>query len=100
MVSDAKGYVLRVNKALETMLGFSPDELIGKHTSELGPQNEAYLEIAMRMITELREQGFVKSFEAEWLRKDGSLVPIELNISRLKDRRYDAGLRGHHTGHH
>ncbi|MCX5898230.1 MAG: PAS domain S-box protein [Proteobacteria bacterium] len=86
MVSDAKGYVLRLNNAMGTMLGFSPDELIGKHTAELGPQDEAYIEIAMRMITDLREQGFIKSFEAAWFRKDGSLLPIELNITRLKDR--------------
>ena len=32
MVSDAKGYVLRLNNAMGTMLGFSPDELIGKHS--------------------------------------------------------------------
>ena len=85
-MSDAKGYVLRVNNGLQAMMGFSPQELVGKHTGELGPQDEVSLAIGMRMITELREQGFIKNFEAAWFRKDGSLVPIELNITRLKDQ--------------
>jgi PAS domain S-box-containing protein len=86
MVSDARGYLVRVNTALEKMLGFSRDELAGKHTAELGPQDEHHYEIGMHMLTDLREKGFINNFEAEWLRKDGTLCPIELNISRLQDR--------------
>jgi len=86
MVSDARGYLVSVNRALEKMLGFSGDELIGKHTSELGPQDEHHYELGMHMLTDLREKGFINNFEAEWLRKDGTLLPIELGISRLQDR--------------
>ncbi len=86
MVSDEKGYVISVNKAVEKMLGFSQKELIGKHTSELFPQDELHAQIGLKMITDLREIGFIKSLEANWLRKDGSLCPIELNITMLQDR--------------
>ena len=80
MVSDEKGYVLRVNKAAEKMFGVNQEELIGKHSSELFPQDEKHPQIGFKMITELREKGFIKSFEANCLRKDGSLCPVELNI--------------------
>ena len=86
MVSNARGYLVSVNTALEKMLGFSRDELIGKHTAELGPQDNHHYEIGMRMLTDLREKGFINNVEAEWLRKDGTLCPVELNISRLQDR--------------
>jgi len=85
-VSDEKGYVIGVNKAAEKMLGFSQKELIGKHTSELFPKDEKHAQIGSKMITELREKGFIKSLEANWVRKDGSLCPVELNITVLQDR--------------
>jgi PAS domain S-box-containing protein len=86
MVSDASGYVVEVNDGLEHMLGFSREELKGKHTAELGPQDEHHLEIGIRMMTDLREKGLISNFEAEWYKKDGTLCPIELNITRLRDR--------------
>jgi PAS domain S-box-containing protein len=85
MISDPKGYVVRVNKAIEEMLGFTQKELIGKHTGELAPLDEHQVEIGTILMTHLREHGFVKNFEAAWLRKDGSLCPIELNITKFWD---------------
>jgi len=38
------------------------------------------------MMTDLREKGFITNFEAEWYKKDGTLLPIELNITRLRDQ--------------
>ena len=69
MVSDARGYLVTVNRAMEKMLGFTRDELKGKHTAELGPQDEHHYEIGMHMLTDFREKGFINNFEAEWLEK-------------------------------
>jgi len=85
MISDSKGYVARINRAIEKMLGYAEEEIIGKHTAELFSQDEHHIEIGMRMLTELRANGFIKDFEYCWVRKDGSLCPIELNITMLKD---------------
>lgn len=85
MVSDSKGYVVRVNRAVMEMLGYTYEEIIGKHTAELAPQDKRNQEIGIMMMTDLREKGVVKNFEANWLRKDGSLCPIELNVTMLKD---------------
>ncbi len=86
MVTDGKGYITNVNKAVEKVLGFSQKEMIGKHASELFPKDEKYNQIRENIVTELLEKGFLKNFEANWVRKDGSLCPIEFNITLLRDR--------------
>ena len=53
MVSDEKGYVISVNKAVEKMLGFNQEELIGKHTSELFPNDEKHAQIGSKIITDV-----------------------------------------------
>ena len=85
MISDSKGYVARINRSIEKMLGYAEEEIVGKHTAELFSQDEHHMEIGMRMLTELRAKGFIKDFEYCWVRKDGGLCPIELNITMLKD---------------
>jgi len=72
MVTDRMGCVVRANRAIEQMLGFREDELIGKYTIELGPEDEVHQIIRERMI-------------GEWYRKDGSLCPVEINITFSKD---------------
>jgi PAS domain S-box-containing protein len=86
MVSDEKGYVTSVNKSVNKMLGFRPEQLIGKHTSELFPNDEKHNQIASEIITTLRSKGAIRRFDANWLRKDGRLCPIELNITMLQNK--------------
>ena len=40
MVTDEQGCIVKINRAIEQMLGYREDELVGKYTSELGPQDE------------------------------------------------------------
>jgi len=40
MVTDNQGCIVRVNRAIDKMLGFREGELIGKYTVELGTQSE------------------------------------------------------------
>jgi PAS domain S-box-containing protein len=87
MVSDNSGYVTRVNKAIEKMLGFREDELIGKHTMELAPQDKEHMKTGDDMTEQLSDKGFVENLEAEWYRKDGSLCPIEFNVTFLRDQK-------------
>jgi len=85
MVADRMGCVVKVNKAIERMLGFQEDELIGKYTIELGPEDEVHKIMRERMIGDLLDEGHVKNWETVWYRKDGSLCPVEINITFLKD---------------
>jgi PAS domain S-box-containing protein len=85
MLTDCRGYITRVNKAVEGLLGFTEEELKGKHPAELSPVNGESVKIGGDMMIGLRKQGFLKNFEAEWLRKDETVISVELNITFLKD---------------
>ena len=85
IISDYRGYITRANAAVEKMLGFVQDELIGKHTGELLLQDEKHVEMGSNMMNLLFEKGFVNNIENEWLRKDGTAVPLDINITLLKD---------------
>ncbi len=98
MVTDDQGCIVKINRAIEQMLGFRENELLGKYTSELGPRDEAHAQTRTVMFEQLFEKGSVKHWETEWYRKDGSLCPVEINITFLKDRegnfyRAVAGIR-------
>jgi len=85
MVTDDKGFIVKVNKAIEQILGYREDEMKGRHTAELLTQDEEHRKRNFAMLEQLFEKGSVKNFKAEWCRKDGSLCPVEINITLLKD---------------
>jgi PAS domain S-box-containing protein len=85
MVTDQQSYITMVNEAVEKMLGYSKDELIGKHTRELSPKGKKYEERTKEFISELSAKGIITEFEHNWLRKDGSLIDIEISVALLKD---------------
>lgn len=86
MTTDHKGFITMANEAIEKMLGYSQDELIGKHTAELSPKGKNYQERAKKFISKLYEASTVAEFEPIWLGKDGSLVDVEMTIAVLKDK--------------
>ena len=85
MVADRIGCIVKVNRAIEQMLGFREEELIGKYTLELGPESEVHQIVRERMIGDLLEKGHVKNWKTSFYRKDGSLCPVEVHITFLKD---------------
>ncbi len=86
VVSNNQGILTMVNDAVARMTGYSIDELIGKHSFELGLLEEEYAEKGKEFVAKLHEEGTVTGFENTWLKKDGSTVEIELNASLLKDK--------------
>jgi PAS domain S-box-containing protein len=85
MVTDNKGYIIRVNKAVEVMLGYTGEELTGRHPLEFSRVNDTSAKTGGDMIIGLRKQGFLNNFQAEWQRKDGTVIPVELNVTLLKN---------------
>ena len=85
MVTDQHGCITMVNEATAKMLGYSKDELIGKHTVELSPIGKNHEEQTKEFLSELFGKGIIAGFEHSWLRKDGSLIDFETSIALLKD---------------
>ena len=83
---DARGIVHRANPALETVLGYTPDELIGRNVSMLMPEPERS-----------RHDGYLSRYfatgeahiinlgrEVQGLHKDGRLIPLELAVNECE----------------
>ncbi len=89
LITDEQGVITRANNTVLSILGYTENELRGKHTSELVPpslKDERNLSFITDIMKDLFEKGSVKSFETCWLKKDGSIFPIEINITLLRDR--------------
>lgn len=86
MLSNRIGRIIKINRAVEHMLGFREDELTGKYTIELGPEDAEHLRIRAIMLERLYEKGRVENWITSLSRKDGSLCPVEIHITFLKDQ--------------
>ena len=84
-VVDAKGRFTRWNRASEEIFGYSAAEIKEKHFFELY-EDPAELEI---MLTRLRRDGFVRKYEINMKKKDGTIAPFNLSINLLYDRQHN-----------
>ncbi|MCK5513837.1 MAG: PAS domain S-box protein [Deltaproteobacteria bacterium] len=103
MVSDKTGYITKVNRYFLDLLGYSEEEVIGKHVMFCAPMFEEgtyesttgdmlkigkeFADDAHKMISILLEEGNVTNWEACYFRKDNKVVPIEQNIVCLYNRK-------------
>jgi PAS domain S-box-containing protein len=75
-VFDNDGYFIYVNEAAYRTRGYTREEIIGAHISMMDtPENAKKIE---SRIAEIKEKGFAV-FESVHRRKDGSLMPVEIN---------------------
>jgi PAS domain S-box-containing protein len=83
-VEDLEGRPLFANPALCSMLGFSEEEMRGKHCVEFSPREDAEKDWAL--FEQLR-RGSVDSYQLDkrFYRKDGALIWGRLSISMMKD---------------
>lgn len=97
--TDMAGTILTFNPAATRMLGYQPDELIGKSTPALLHEPEEIERRAGELSVELGRPvapGFevfvahaladeVEEREWTYIRKDGSRLPVQLVVSALRD---------------
>ncbi len=79
--TDADGVVLKVGPAVRRVLGYEPEEIVGRraedyypHPSEREPLKKA-----------LREYGQVQDFEGRMVRRDGVIIDISISTCALYD---------------
>jgi PAS domain S-box-containing protein len=102
MVSDKVGNITKVNRYFLDLLGFSEDEILGKHVMDCTPMMEEgtyecttgenlkigkeFIEDANGKIANLLEDGNVINWETYYFCKDKRVVPIEQNIVCLYNK--------------
>src|SRR5262249_28962146 len=91
---DTLGRITRVNRAECSMLGFEPDELVGKPVWDLtSPEDRELFRETIQL--KLTGDANIEPFQGRFLRKDGAPVTIEFYENRIEDERGGtAGIRG------
>jgi PAS domain S-box-containing protein len=81
---DAAGNILQANDEFLRIVGYTEDDVLSGRArwKDMTPPEYAYLD--EKAIKEMTETGISAPFEKEYIRKDGSRVPIRLNAAFLK----------------
>ena len=103
LIGDSTGNIVRFNQSFLKLIGYEEKEIEGKHfvelslkeegtyestTGELVEINEEFFKNSNKMIYEiLFEEGIVTNWESYYLRKDGKIVPIEMSVAYLYDKK-------------
>jgi PAS domain S-box-containing protein len=80
---DLNSVVTTWNMAAEKLFGYSAEEMIGQHISVLFPDDR--LDEETNIISRIQRGERVETFETVRRRKDGTLVPVSLTVSPIKD---------------
>jgi PAS domain S-box-containing protein/diguanylate cyclase (GGDEF)-like protein len=81
---DQDGTFVRINDTELEWLGYERDELVGKmRVSDLLTQGS--LPLFQSEFPLFKARGWIRDVEVEFLRKDGSVLPVLLNATALKD---------------
>lgn len=89
-VIDADGKCVLVNPAAVELAGRSEGELIGSSIADTYLPEERHL-LANR-LEKLKAEGSFR-FERKFLRKNGETIPVEVSLSALRGRYYQAIIR-------
>ena len=86
LVIDDKGCIIRANKSMENILDYPYADIVGKYTFDFASVDEESAKKNKGVLEDFYEKGFVKNFESNFQKKGGTLVPIEINITKLLDK--------------
>jgi len=97
--TDTQGTIATFNSAAQKMLGYKPEEVIGKVTPAIIHDPQEVLEYAEVLSQELGEtiepgfevfvaktsRGMIDAREWQYIRKDGSRFPVYLTVTAITD---------------
>jgi PAS domain S-box-containing protein len=84
---DTRGVITFYNDGARQNLGFSPDEVLGKHVLEIYPSMEEARKVmaAMRSPREAGERGRVRNFETVFKTRKGEVIPVAISAAITYD---------------
>ncbi len=84
------GTVLEANAAMLDLLGYTREELLGRNFRDITPARWHAME--ERLLQEqLLDRGHTDGYEKEYIRRDGSIVPIEIRTYLAHDEHGNPG---------
>ena len=93
VTADLKGFITSCNTAFFQLSGFSEDEIIGKHFTQLPTLRAKDMPAYMKLFASLISGKRTKPVEFVWVHKDGTLRLGEVKASVLKKGRRVTGLQ-------
>ena len=81
-LADPQGNLIETNQKAEILSGYTRDELMGLHMSEIHPPEA--LEAAQNHFRNVIQNNFSPTLESVVLRKDGSHLPVEITGSLIE----------------
>ncbi len=81
---DANGTYMRINDTQLNLSGYSREDLIGKKkfSDLMTPESRETFKINYPLF---KERGWIKDVEYQLIRKDGTILPVILNATAIKD---------------
>lgn len=82
---DAEGTFIRINDTELSMLGYRREEVVGqkKFPDLLTPESQLTFE---QNFPQFKQRGWVQDLEFSMIRKDGSILPVSLSATVIRDR--------------
>lgn len=87
MVTDVRGFILSLNRAVFETLGYRPSELIGCHAREMFPVR--WHERMIPILGDLFTLGIIRHRDMVLRSKDGAELPCEINAAIMHDSNGD-----------
>lgn len=86
---DTRGVITFYNDGARQNLGFSPEEVLGKHVLEIYPSIEEARKVmaAMRSPQEAGEKGRVSNFETLFKTRKGEVIPVAISAAITYDEK-------------
>ncbi|KKL85227.1 hypothetical protein LCGC14_1956840, partial [marine sediment metagenome] len=86
--ADMEGNIIDANKAFLDMLGYSKKEFLKLNIRQLTPSKWHEMEDNL-MITQLSEEKESRVYEKEYIKKNGTVIPVNIRFWIIKDEQGD-----------
>jgi PAS domain S-box-containing protein len=91
-IHDLRGIYLSVNRAAETLSGFTRSEIIGRHYSSF--VSPRHLKDARENFCRKLDSAIETTYEAEAIRKNGEHIPVEVSSRLIHKDGVVVGIQG------